>query len=232
MRLRSGVQGHGKQAASVIIVFSRSKLTISWTTSTLTQARMFVGNNPDQQMMHAHYNFKAPLKFHTTKQGQTLIFFCGLNFLWIFLLDLERRIITLEFYYNLIFLRFSYHLSYGFQMPYYWYEIDFDKRKKMSLVQLRKSPLPVGTLKLSPSYPSIPSKFCRRSRLIKLFFCNLQNIWALVVLELEQIFFQKDYIQSWAYFRAARCYNFFCNDAWREADNWSFLHLYFEQVIF
>ena len=80
MRLRSGVQGHGKQAASVIIVFSRSKLTISWTTSTLTQARMFVGNNPDQQMMHAHYNFKAPLKFHTTKQGQTLIFFCGSNF--------------------------------------------------------------------------------------------------------------------------------------------------------
>ena len=40
---------------------------------------MFVGNNPDQQMMHAHYNFKAPLKFHTTKQGQTLIFFCGSN---------------------------------------------------------------------------------------------------------------------------------------------------------
>ena len=191
MRLRSGVQGHSKQAASVIIVFSRSKLTISWTTSTLTQARMFVGNNPDQQMMHAHYNFKAPLKFHTTKQGQTLIFFCGLNFLWIFLLDLERRIITLDFYYNLIFLRFSYHLSYGFQMPYYWYEIDFDKRKKMSLVQLRKSPLPVGTLKkLSPSYPSIPSEVCRRSRLIKLFFATCKIF---ELLELEQIFFQKDY---------------------------------------
>ena len=208
MRLRSGVQGHGKQAASVIIVFSRSKLTISWTTSTLTQARMFVGNNPDQQMMHAHYNFKAPLKFHTTKQGQTLIFFCGLNFLWIFLLDLERRIITLDFYYNLIFLRFSYHLSYGFQMPYYWYEIDFDKRKKMSLVQLRKSPLPVGTLKLSPSYPSIPSEVCRRSRLIKLFFCNLQNIWALGV----RANILSERLQSWAYFLAARCYNFFFND--------------------
>ena len=158
MRLRSGVQGHGKQAASVIIVFSRSKLTISWTTSTLTQARMFVGNNPDQQMMHAHYNFKAPLKFHTTKQGQTLIFFCGSNFFMDFLMrPRKEENHNSWFYYNLIFLRFSYHLSYGLQMPYYWYEIDFDKRKKMSLVQLRKSPLPVGTLKLSPSYPSIPS---------------------------------------------------------------------------
>lgn len=60
----------------------------------------------------------------------------------------------------------------------------------MSLVQLRKSPLPVGTLKLSPSYPSIPSEVCRRSRLIKLFFATCKIF---ELLELEQIFFQKDY---------------------------------------
>ena len=36
------------------------------------QARMFVGNNPDQQMMHAHYNFKAPFHYWSLKQGQKL----------------------------------------------------------------------------------------------------------------------------------------------------------------
>ena len=54
MRLRSGVQGHAARCYYCIFTVEIDHQL------NCCKAWMFVGNNPDQQMMHAHYNFKAP----------------------------------------------------------------------------------------------------------------------------------------------------------------------------
>ena len=110
MRLRSGYKAtrcyYCIFTAEIDHQLSRSlcllSLVAAWNAVSLSlQARMFVGNNPDQQMMHAHYNFKAPAFELLITETRTKLFKIPFVVLKLIRFFKDKQVISFDFLFKI-----------------------------------------------------------------------------------------------------------------------------------